>query len=77
VHGFEWQIELSLRHDGPEDDRFAMKLKISLPSTVETFVRSVRPRASASSCAMTAARSSRIEDGSPLPMAADRVVPLD
>ncbi len=25
--------------DHPEDDRYAMKLKVSLPSTVETFVR--------------------------------------
>jgi hypothetical protein len=29
--------------DHPEDDRFAMKLQISLPSTVETFVHEQLP----------------------------------
>jgi hypothetical protein len=29
--------------DHPEDDLFAMKLKVSLPSTVETFVRERLP----------------------------------
>lgn len=30
--------------DHPEDDRFAMRLQISLPSTVEAFVRDRQPR---------------------------------
>lgn len=68
--------------DHPEDDRFAMKLKISLPSTIETFMQEQLPG------------SERIElchDGrqvvvhrgwTPIadgcrPSAGDRVVPLD
>jgi hypothetical protein len=56
--------------DHPDEDRAALRLHISLPATVEQFVRAAFRKASAWSCATMNNRSSSIAAGRRSPKAA-------
>jgi hypothetical protein len=72
---------VSLR-DHPEDDRFALKLRVSLPRGIQDFVRRKLPAAELWRVCHTAARAVMRRGGTPLdaactPAPGDAVLPLD